>query len=334
MYNNANETTLKYYKELFMKMHLPKNLYRKITNTLNMKRLINSEKKIILKTINSNIETNILLLCHSLEKGMGVRTVKKGYGIDKATRLIELLKTMQNKNLTVCYVYHEGIAVLNAYIKFQNDNNYDIKKIEELSKTLDMNNTSNFAAGFNNLSKDILETGMNTDFESFVTSKHSMRMFSFAPIANETFHKALSNALYAPSACNRQPCKVYYTFESTKNQYIGKLVPGNKSFEKDIPYYCVITADRSLFGPNELFQWYVNGGIFISYLTLALHSLGIGSCIFQWPDFHETESQLRNYIHINPSEAIIAIIGFGMYPESAKCICAQRKSISDIGILF
>ena len=317
-----------------MKIYFLKNIYRKITNTLKIKRLINSEKKIILKTINSNIETDILLLCHSLEKGMGVSTVKKGYGVDKATRLIKLLEIMQNKNLIHSYVYHEGIAVLNAYIKFQNDNNYDIKKIEELAQTLDMNNTNNFDAGFRNLSKNILETGMNTDFEIFVTSKHSLRMFSFDPISKETFHKALSSALYAPSACNRQPCKVYYTFENTKNQYIGKLVPGNKSFEKDIPYYCVITSDRSLFGPNELFQWYVNGGIFISYLTLALHALGIGSCIFQWPDFHETESQLRNYINIDSSEAIVAIIGYGMYPNSAKCICAQRKSVSDIGILF
>ena len=67
----------------------------------------------------------------------------------------------------------------------------------------------------------------------------------------------------------------------------------------------------------------------MSYFTLALHSLGIGSCIMQWFAFYKTEKQLKNLLEIKNSEAIIAIIGYGYYKDKFKCICAQRKSTNE-----
>ena len=117
----------------------------------------------------------------------------------------------------------------------------------------------------------------------------------------------------------------YCSFDKTQNKFVGTLVPGNKAFVDELPYYCIVTAERDFFPGAETLQWYLNGGIYVAFLTLAFHSFGIGSCIFQWPDFYETEDILRQVAGIKSSEAIISIIGFGRYPDIAKYICAQRR---------
>lgn len=81
-------------------------------------------------------------------------------------------------------------------------------------------------------------------------------------------------------------------------------------------------------------RWYLNGGIFVSYFTLALHSIGIGSCIFQYPDFFESLGDIRKLTDMSSSEVVVAIIGYGKYPDKAKCIVASRKSVEDISKVF
>lgn len=311
-----------------------KKTYRNMRKCVIVNRLFKAEKKITYRSVKNNNEAEILLLCHALEKGMGVRNVKKGYGKEKAVKLIEILATIKDAEGMQSYAYCEGVAVLKAYIDFQNACNENIDNIINLFDSYGFRKESDYAAGFVELSKEELEKGEKFDFYEFVKSKHSIRMFSPEPMSQDVFREAVKCALCAPSACNRQPCKVYYSLDSEQNRILGKMVPGNKSFENDVPYYCVIAVDRSFFGEAEVFQWYMNGGIFVTYLTLALHAHGIGSCIFQWPDFYETEAKVREHIGMKEAEAIVAVVGYGKYLDKTKCICAQRKSENDISRVF
>ena len=108
----------------------------------------------------------------------------------------------------------------------------------------------------------------------------------------------------------------------------------HQSFFGDIPYCSVVTVDRSLFTKTEMFQWFVNGGIFLSYYTLALHHEGIGSCILEHNLFSKSDSELRHQVSIPDNEEIIAVVGFGKYPEEAKCIIADRRPNNQIAIDF
>ena len=118
----------------------------------------------------------------------------------------------------------------------------------------------------------------------------------------------------------------FYTTDDQKNCAFSALIPGNKSFADEIPYYGLIVADRNYFASVE--------AIFITYLSLAFHSIGIGSCIFQWPDFYQTDSNARKLCGVKKSEVIIAAIGYGRYPNEAKCVVAQRKPVEDISSEF
>ncbi|MEY8356616.1 nitroreductase family protein [Lachnospiraceae bacterium 54-53] len=284
------------------------------------------------KNLSGGTVTNTLLVTHTLEKGMGIQNVKKGYGIEKAVSLCGFLKELKDAKQDNTYAFKEGLAVLWAYIVYQESEGIDIKVIKERAEKLGKSSIKN--AGYKIIPRNELQRGINIDFEALVFSKHSVRSMSKEQITETEINDAIRYTVRAPSACNRQPSRVYYSLDPEKNKALARMVPGNKGFSEDIPYYCVITADRNMFRGGEMFQWYVNGGIFVGYFVLALHSIGIGSCIFQYPQFSKNETQLRSLIHADEREAIIAIIGYGKYSDEAKCICAERKPLSEVAEVF
>lgn len=276
-------------------------------------------------------ELSALLLCHALEKGMGIPNVKKGYGKEKTEKLINILLKMAEDKETDNYTFKECLAILNAYFDYQESAGTDISSLKSKAEPLFSGYSTEYSGGYRVIEKDELLTGTKIDFESFVMSRHSMRTYSNEPVLKEEFLKAVSLAKRAPSACNREPWKVYYSLDKNKCRQIASAVPP-QSFLDGIPYFCVVTADKSLFNAGEINQWYVNGGIFLGYLGMALHSCGIGSCIFQFPIFSDSASKLRNDMSIPKNEEIIAVVGYGKFADKTKCICADRRPDEDIAI--
>ena len=82
-----------------------------------------------------------LLLCHALEKGMGTQYVKHGFGQEKATKLSEMLTGMWKSGNTHSFAFQESLAILKAYIKFQNEDGIELpeieKRVSELTKSFD-----------------------------------------------------------------------------------------------------------------------------------------------------------------------------------------------------
>ena len=176
--------------------------------------------------------------------------------------------------------------------------------------------------------KELLH-GKDFDVQSFFETRHSIRMYQKVPLNQSDIQKAVEIANMSPSACNRQPNKVYFTSECETVKQIDDLITGSSGFKGETPNYIIVTTDRACFMKEEQYQWYINGGIYLSYLTLALHSLGIGNCIMQWKAFYRTENKLKELLGISSHEAIIAVVGCGYYQGDTKCIYAQRKAVSD-----
>lgn len=185
--------------------------------------------------------------------------------------------------LSPWFAFKETFRVLIAYFDFQEKfDTSKFKKYESLKQEYDklcakLGNDyvedikSNLNAGAYELSKEELLQGTEFNFQHFINSRHSIRMYEKRSV----------------------------------------------------------TTDRACFSYVEQFQWYINGGIYLSYLSLALHSLGIGHCIMQWKAFYRTENELKKICGISKREAIIAVIGCGYYADNVKCIRAQRKTVDD-----
>ena len=286
-----------------------------------------------MKYMRQEKEMEALLLCHALEKGMGMAKVKPGYGEKKAKRLMVLLPQLLTEQGET-YLEKECISVLEAYLRHRREMGSGLKEMEQAYQKLVNHRSSRLPAGCMEIPRAELLKGMEVDFQTLIKTRHSVRKFADDRIQLEEMERAIQMAIQSPSACNRQPWKVYYSLDREKNRRVAELIPGNQGFREDIPYYAVITVDRRLFGGNEIFQWYVNGGIFAAYLMLALHTEGIGSCSFQWPDFYSTEKALKRLAGIPKSEVVIMALGYGKYPEQARCIAASRKGSQDVLVNF
>ncbi len=300
------------------------------------------ESKLDKSAYEAHFKSRLLVDVHSIEKGIGLKNAKPGHSGEVVNTILDKLFVYIAKGYDINdFSFRETVRVIVAYIEFQKT--FDIsefklfpqierkynKLIERLGTSYIENIQNTLSAGAYYLDRTVLEAGKNFNFEEFIQSRHSIRSFSDIPISNEDIRKAVFMANRCPSACNRQPNKVYFTSTKEKVNVVDKLITGSNGFKGETPNYIVITTDRAAFAKEEQFQWYINGGIYLSYLSLALHSLGIGHCIMQWKAFYKTEDELKTIFSISKHEAIIAIIGCGYYSSEVKCIYAQRKDEGD-----
>lgn len=284
--------------------------------------------------------TSLLKRAHSLEKGMGLPQITYGRGLEKATLLIKALKDYIDADNDLCaFDFLTSVHTVHTYLFFQQSHGVDVSHLMKEYELIDKS--------LSPLSRKILEslkcgafeadyTAKDFDLESFWNSRHTLRDFDITRDVDESeIREAIRLAAYAPSACNRQPAKVYYSLNRNTAKQVGKFAPGNKGFADNVPYYAVITVDRSLFDLSEMYQWLVNGGIFLGYFINARHSVGIGSCVFQFP-FAEAKNNKRllNLIGAPTNEVVCAIVGFGKYKKTARYLYAPRKSVDELSKKF
>ncbi len=283
-------------------------------------------------------EVNLLLLAHSLEKGMGIEKPCKGFGQEKAAQLVNEIYTYASRveQPTLKYVYNEAMSVLEKYIQFSVDSGVDVSVLAaDYQKLLEQYGAESIRAGYSEIETDTLYESIDTESARyFMTSRHSIRSYENRPVSAVEMDKILAVASTAPSACNRQPIKIFWTNTPDSVSRMSEYIPGNKGFEDAIPNWAIVTADRAKFGEQEVLQWYVNGGIYVAHLVQAFHAYGIGSCIFQIPIGLDHAEDIREIAGIPNHYAIVCAVGFGYPKQTVKCLAAARKPTNEYGIQF
>lgn len=301
------------------------------------------ESKLSADAYEVHFKSRLLVDVHSVEKGIGLKNSKPGHSSVVVVNLINRLFEYIHRGYDIeDFSFRETVRIISAYIDFQKSFDtekfpafFEIeKKYRKLCDKLGIDYIKTveigFCAGAKIIDKEELLVGTTFEFDRFIKSRHSIRSFTENAINQEDIIKAVELANQSPSACNRQPNHIYFTSDKEKVGQIDCLITGSSGFKGETPNYLVVTTDRAAFAKEEQFQWYINGGIYLAYLSLGLHSLGIGHCIMQWKAFYQTEKDLKKLLGISKQEAIIAVVGCGYYSTETKCICAQRKDSNDV----
>lgn len=322
---------------MFIKNIIKKNKY--ISNclrNLKFKKKYDSDKKYFIENYmlsygytDNKLSYNISLIVHSIEKGLG-NAKPRLFGLNKIKELINLTENLENKN---CYSYFLAISCLYNYKKFLELNSFTNEHIYSYvtdylyNKKLD----ENYSVGkveffYNNIKED-----SNIDFLSFAKSRHSIRKFSNKKLALKDLEYAVNSALLAPSACNRQFCKVYFV----ENKRLVKLCinssRGISGFDEDNLKFAIITYDvNGLINIDERNQGMFNAGLFSMNLVNGLHVRGIGSCFIQFSNDLKEEKKLKEALSIPFNEKIAVFIAIGYYPEIVSSLHSSRKNIKDI----
>lgn len=172
------------------------------------------------------------------------------------------------------------------------------------------------------------DRGVN-DPEAFFLSRHSVRNFSDRPVADEDLQRAVTLAMSAPSVCNRQSWRVRFLRDDAALK-ARKFQNGNGGFG-DIPVVAVVTTDLYRFcGPGERNQAWIDGGLFAMNLVMALHSIGIDSCMLNMSLTNDRIARARAAIGIPEHEAVIMMVAIGYGEEGHRRARSPRRALDTV----
>ncbi len=170
------------------------------------------------------------------------------------------------------------------------------------------------------------------DYEKFIVSRHSVREFKEDIVEEDVILDIIRLATYCPSACNRQPWRVYYSVDPHMLSEMRSLCV-DKFVASNIHNFMVITVNKIFFSEiGEIFQSWVNGGIFAQSLITAIHARQLGSCLFQTAKSNAKYNKIKALLNIQEQEDIICMVGFGYIKDRYRYIQTHRKPVASIAI--
>ena len=171
----------------------------------------------------------------------------------------------------------------------------------------------------------------NANFTEVMLSRHSVRDFDDRELMDGDIQYALNMFIEAPTACNRQMCKVFLVKNPEVVELLNKTVLGVGGFNKKTMHYFIITYDIAAFDFfGERNQGYLNAGLVAMNFANGLHARGIGSCFMQWANKRSEDANVRKALRLKNSERIAIVLGAGYYKEKSLIPCSDRRNINDI----
>lgn len=278
------------------------------------------------------LTSELLFQYHKLEKGLVMPGPKRFFGEEPAKAVLNLLAIWHNKHMSTSDpIYLGALETLHAY---QN---------RLLSESLDKDDKIVSAVGSFLQSYPIrtevlttphplINAGVQEDinlqfFTQLANARRSVRSFRTQVVPQDKLVQAVELAQLSPSACNRQPCRVYLVRDEARKKALLALQNGNRGFGHLIPVLAVITSDSGAFlNASERHEPYLDGGLFSMSFMYALTSQGLATCCLNWCASPGQDKQLRKLLPLTDSEQVLMFMAIG-YPEPNTSVPrSPRKS--------
>lgn len=271
----------------------------------------------------------LLRKTHTIEKGLSMRNPRKGFGQQKVKDLIgELLVYNETFGKDGTSFLQYPVNTINTYILYTKRNNVEINDIEQDFVQLIQQSGIKPIDSFKSIItyyKDDIISKKEFSFKDLLNSRHSIRYFRNEVPSKEIIDEALQIASKTPSACNRQGWKTH-VFLGDKSIQIVQWQSGAKGFEDEIKGAVLVTANLKAFLFYEIYQAYVDGGLYAMNLINAFHSLGMGTIPLS-VGFECSKLSTLKQFDVPDNEVPIVIIGFGYLEDEFKTALSERKNI-------
>lgn len=169
------------------------------------------------------------------------------------------------------------------------------------------------------------------DFFRLARQRRSVRWFLPTPVPRASLQQAMLAARESPSACNRQPF-VFRVFDDPERVAKVASVPmGTAGYVQQIPCIIVVVGQmRNFFDERDRHLIYIDGSLAAMSFILALESLGLSSCMINWPDIPAKERQMVRAIGLEADERPVFLIAVG-YPDPDGLVGhSAKKSLDDL----
>ena len=272
------------------------------------------------------LATKIRILVHSIEKSVTLPNFELGHGKDKIIELIDLYNQYidyeDKKDSQVLQLVKDTIVF---YMSIQGDyfSNFDFIP-KEFKNNLSDNKS--LCAGV-----QICKPLENNNFATIAQNRHSARKFSNKDIPKDVITNVIKLAQTAPSACNRQPIKVYACINDKKIQEIMKIHGGLRGFSQPKVVFA-ITGDLNLYlNEYERNTIFVDGGIFIMNLLYSLDYFSLASCPIIWGSEPDMDKKLTDILKISNHEKVVGLVVSGYYADDDFIAAiSHKRDVEDV----
>ncbi len=159
-----------------------------------------------------------------------------------------------------------------------------------------------------------------------IRTRRSIRRYKPAPVPEPVLREVLNAARLAPSADNAQPWKMVAVRDEQTKLRLAAACNGQK-FIAQAPLVLVACGL-----PDEAFQTvggYMSShvmdvSIALDHLTLAAHSLGLGTCWIAW----FKEDKVREILGVPEDVRVVALTPLGYPDETPEK--TPRKSLEEL----
>lgn len=305
-------------------IELAKNLYLETIQVFNSFNIANSKDY-----KRERLAAELIRNVHSIEKGLSIKNIRPGFGHKKQQEMLRIMSELKNVKSDYCQsAIKMAAAAISAYISYNDSIEYHDDFIDNMREEIKEYITENSDVNMGG-AKDLFRSHMDFDIneiEKMFYTRHSIRDFEETPVDLNLIMKSIKLAQTCPSACNRQGVRVY-VYTPDKAEILKRWLVGIGGFEDDIGAFILVTGKQSAYRQDERYQYIVSSSMFAAYLTLTLHTYGLGACVIQRPVItNKAWKTAQKELGIPKDEQAICMLGVGNLQEQCKVPVSYRLS--------
>lgn len=281
--------------------------------------------------------SSITIDYHVLEKGLTMPNRRLGFGKDRVRHLISLLNRCSREFGITDDVAVHAVGVLRAYREIHDvnfvKNDHDKDYWTSIDGFLDRYPSIPAVCQLH-FTRERFFADRNADFRRLAFARHSVRNYAARELPVERLRRAVELASTAPSACNRQPCRVHCVTDANTIADVLKLQGGCRGFAALTNKLLILTSDLECAQKGrERNDVYTNGGIFLMNLCYALYHEEVAHCILNWSRTPKEDLKLRKLVAMKPSESVVAVLSCGEAPDEFDVAVSPHKSVDETFVL-
>jgi nitroreductase len=277
-----------------------------------------------LESVLGNLRRNI----HRIEKGLHTRPRKRVFALDYVLGTVRALKQIK---AVACYseTYAWGCDALGQYFEAVPREGAIAQAHDEfVSLTHDAEPAT---------SDQIAHAGLRDsgavsydDFMTLCMARRSVRYYEDKPVPRRLIEQALSAALQSPSACNRQAFELFVVDDKDNLKVVNRLPMGSETFADNMQCLVFVIGNlNAYFDERDRHIIYIDGALMAMSFCLALETLGLSSCIINWPDIAERDEALAQVFKLSPNKRGVLCISVGYGDPAAESPPSWKKTVDE-----
>ena len=274
------------------------------------------------------LKYEILLLAHTVEKGLSSFKPRPKFGFSKISALLGWLSSY--KSDWDRFPLEKSYGCLLAYVKWHDEIGVEIGPIrKEIENFFDRCQVLGVVPKGGVKVLDVSNLAPNPVAQQFLLSRFSSRRYADVIIPSELIDGIVAIARRAPSQCNRQSVRLHYYARPEQIDALLKLQGGAEEFRASVKNLFVVTSEISGWsGYKARSQAYVDGALVAMQVLNACQALGFAACPLNLAISNRREGEICLVGNISQGERLILMIAFG-YPLPGDVVAARSERISE-----